>query len=344
MRLAAFALLLPHMTQAANYSALRGAQDGIEVVRLSDAARHVELSIVPSIGNMAYEMKVRGRNILWFPFHGLDELKETPTLCCIPFLGPWANRIDGDAYWVNGRKYLLNPDLGNIRRDNHQKPIHGLLNFSPLWTVSAMGADDRSAYVSSRIEMWKHPSLAAQFPFAHNITMTYRLAHGELEVETAIENLSAEPLPVAIGYHPYFQLHDAPRDRWKVHLAAEDHLVLNNLLIPTGETYPSEFSDPYPLHAAQLDDVFTGLIRGPDGRARFWVEGKKERITVSYGPKYPVAVVYAPAARDFICFEPMAAITNAFNLAHSGAYRDLQSIPPGGTWKESFWITPSGFE
>jgi aldose 1-epimerase len=73
------------------------------------------------------------------------------------------------------------------------------------------------------------------------------------------------------------------------------------------------------------------------------VEGKKQRISVTYGPKYTVAVVYAPAARDFICFEPMAGITDAFNLAHSGVYKELQSIPAGGQWKESFWITPSGF-
>jgi hypothetical protein len=31
------------------------------------------------------------------------------------------------------------------------------------------------------------------------------------------------------------------------------------------------------------------------------------------------------------------------NLAHAGVYKELQSIPAGGQWKESFWITPSGF-
>jgi aldose 1-epimerase len=120
-------------------------------------------------------------------------------------------------------------------------------------------------------------------------------------------------------------------------------MVLNEKLIPTGERKPVEFADPQPLHAIQFDDVFSNLVRGADGRAQFWVEGKKQRITVTYGPKYTVAVIYAPAARDFICFEPMSAITDAFNLAHSGVYKDLQSVPPGGTWKESFWITPSGF-
>ncbi|HEY2016301.1 MAG TPA: aldose 1-epimerase [Bryobacteraceae bacterium] len=331
------------MTQAANYTARRTVVDGIEVVQLADAAHHLEVSIAPSIGNMAYSIKSHGKDIVWFPYHSPADLKEDPRFCCVPFLAPWANRIDGDAYWANGKKYLLNPDLGNLRRDQHQKPIHGLLNFSPAWTVVAVDAGAKSASATSRLEFWKHPEMMAQFAFAHTITMTYRLANGLVEVETTLENHSNEPMPVAIGYHPYFQLKDEPRDQWKVHLAAREHLVLNNQLIPTGERKPVEFADPHPLHASQLDDVFTGLVRGPDGRAHFWVQGKKQRIEVDYGPKYTVAVVYAPAASEFICFEPMAAITNAFNLAHSGVYRELQSIPPAGQWKESFWIKASGF-
>jgi aldose 1-epimerase len=39
----------------------------------------------------------------------------------------------------------------------------------------------------------------------------------------------------------------------------------------------------------------------------------------------------------------MAGITDALNLAQKGLYNELQSIPPGGTWQESFWIKPSGF-
>jgi len=39
----------------------------------------------------------------------------------------------------------------------------------------------------------------------------------------------------------------------------------------------------------------------------------------------------------------MAAITDAMNLQHAGKYSALESIAPGGSWEESFWITPSGF-
>jgi aldose 1-epimerase len=40
----------------------------------------------------------------------------------------------------------------------------------------------------------------------------------------------------------------------------------------------------------------------------------------------------------------MTAITNAFNLAHRGAYSELSFVAPGDSWEESFWIHPSGFE
>jgi aldose 1-epimerase len=218
-----------------------------------------------------------------------------------------------------------------------------LLNFSPAWRLEDARADDESAYATSRLEFWKRPTMMAQFPFAHTIAMTYRLSGGVLEVETALENLSEARLPVAIGYHPYFQLHDAPRDEWAANLAARSHVVLDDLLIPTGQRQLVSLAAPHRLSSGQLDDVFTDLARGPDGRAEFAVQGRRQRISVTYGPKYQVAVVFAPQGWDFICFEPMAAVTNAFNLAHAGRYPELQTVPPGGVWRESFWITPSGF-
>ncbi len=333
------ALLFPLMSIAANYSAQRTAVDGIEVVRLSDAARRAEVSIAPSLGNLAYEFQVNGKNALWLPYKTLGEMKARPQFGGIPFLAPWANRLSEYGYFANGKKYLLNRGLGNVRGDQNQNPIHGLLTFSKDWEVTAVAADGDSACVTSRLEFWKHPDLMAQFPFAHTIETTYCLREGVLEVRTAIRNLSTDAMPVGIGYHPYFQLHDTPRDQWKVHLAARDHLTLSKQLIPTGERKPIEFPDPLPLAGVFLDDVFGGL----PADATFTVEGGREKIAVRYGPKYTVAVAFSPAHSSFICFEPMSAITDGFNLAQAGVYKELQSIAPGGEWRESFWITPSGF-
>ncbi len=145
-------------------------------------------------------------------------------------------------------------------------------------------------------------------------------------------------MPLSLGYHPYFRLTDTPRDDWKVHLAARESIVLSDLLVPTGERKPMELPNPYPLAGGVLDNVFTGLT-GAD-----WVlEGKSQKISVKFGPKYPVAVVYAPKGGSFVCFEPMAAQTNAFNLTHAGKDAGLQVILPGSRWSESFFVTTEGF-
>ena len=70
---------------------------------LEDARHGIEVRVAPSIGNMAYRIEVRGRNILWFPYSSPAELREKPVLCGVPFLAPWANRMDGDAYWAGGK-------------------------------------------------------------------------------------------------------------------------------------------------------------------------------------------------------------------------------------------------
>jgi len=338
-----FLLVIPVMSQAENYSAQKLSANGIDIVRLTDSAHKTEVSIAPSLGNNAYEMKVAGAAILWSPYQNVGELAAKPVQCGNPFLEPWANRIDQDAFWANGKKYLLNPDLHNYRYDPNHKPIHGLVVWAKDWKVIATHADSHSASVTSRLEFWRHPDWMAQFPFAHTIEMTYRLAGGVLEVRTAIENLSTAPMPLVIGFHTYYQIPGVARDTWKVHLPAREHVELSKVLIPTGQAKPMELSDPLPLVGTQLDDVFTGLERGGGGRAAFSVNGGGRKISVLYGPKYPVAVVYAPPGKEYICFEPMTGLTNGFNLAHAGLYKDLQSIPAGGIWTESFWIEPSGF-
>jgi len=173
--------------------------------------------------------------------------------------------------------------------------------------------------------------------------MTYTLRAGVLDVMTRIENHSSEPMPISLGYHPYFQITDAPRAAWTVKLAVSERMTLSPRLIPTGERQRVEMNAPFELGDRVLDDVFVSLIRDQDGFARFHVAGKQQRITVEYGPKYSTAVVYAPKGRDFICFEPMSAITNAFNAAHEGWYKELQSIPAGEVWQEVFRVRPDGY-
>lgn len=382
-------LALPGATavvaQRASAASTYGARRTGDIVRLEDRKHEVAVSILTSVGHVAYEMTVKGHNILRFPFATVDEFKARPGgLHGIPLMAPWANRLDEQAFYANGKRYPFDMELGNVRG---AIPMHGFLSGTDQWNVIEVRQDGKAAWITSRLEVFRQPSWMKQWPFAHTIEMTYRLADGELEVRTAITNHATEPMPVSIGYHPYFQLTDSTRQEWTITVPARTRWLLSAQKVPTGETestdgFFSNFSGA--LKDYNLDDVFSDLVRDGRGRAVASVKGRAQRIDVSLGPNYRSLVIYTPnpnstgrgsqipaqgpnaalaparpanapqragtalpsnprATPNFVCFEPMVGITNAINLAHKGVYRDLQSIAPGATWQESFWVRPSGF-
>ena len=315
-----------------------------DVIQLVDAATHTTVSIAPGVGNIAFEMNVKGHNILHWPYESLEAFKAKPGLSGIPLLAPFANRLDEPAFYANGTRYAFDTELGNVRTPI---PIHGFVQYASQWQVLEARADATSAMLASRLDFFRQPAWMKQWPFAHTIEMTYVLREGTLEVRTKIANLSAEPMPVAIGFHPYFKLTDSPRDDWTIAVGARAHWLLDDRKLPTGTTEAIErfFANPkaIALKDYSLDDVFGDLVRDNRGRATMSVAGKSQRLDIVTGPNYRSAVIWSPKDRPFICFEPMAGITNAINLAHKGVYKELQSVAPGGAWEESFWVKPSGF-
>jgi aldose 1-epimerase len=348
------ALVLPPSAAAQRYAATR---DG-EFVVLTDRQTDTVVKVVPSVGNIAVEMRVRGNNVLRYQHASLDDFRARPGQTGIPFMGPWIGRLDEQAFYANGGRHAFDMTLGNVRGE---VPIHGFLTTTERWRVTTLAATADAAAVTSRLDVYKQPAWMRQWPFAHTVEISYRLADGVLEVATSIANLSDEPMPLSIGFHPYFQLTDSPRDDWQVSVGARTRWQLDGRKLPTGQTEPTEALLPPPrviLRDYNLDEVFSDLVRDGQGRSTTTVWGKGQRLDVVLGPLYRSVVVWAPnpsgkgrggqgdsppAERNFICIEPMAAIANALNLAHRGVYKELQTIAPGGTWRESFWVKPSGF-
>ncbi len=375
-------LAAPPVLAQARYSAK---QIG-DIVQLRDTRTDTTVSVMTSLSN-AYEMVVKGQNLIRMTFPSVDEFRARPGLNGIPLLAPFANRLDEPAFYANGKKYNFDMELGNVRGTI---PIHGYLSGAKDWKLVEAKADGRAAWVTSKLDFYRNPQWMKQFPFAHTLQMTYRLQDGVLEVRTRIENLSVEPMPVAIGFHPYFQLTDSSREDWTLSVPAKTQWLLAQNKIPTGETEPIEkfLPNPHavPLKDFDLDHVFGDLERDAQGRAVMSVKGKTQQLDVIVGPNFRSVVLYspnpanarggggggrgrgagtpAPAAapatpaaasvpltgtnpdvpnRGFIAFEPMVGITDSMNLAQKGLYKELQSIPPGGTWQESFWIRPKGF-
>lgn len=361
-----------------------------DVVQLRDARADVVVSVLTPVSN-AYEMVIKGHNVIRMAIKSVDEMRERPGLNGIPLLAPFANRLDETAFYANGRKYNLDTENGTVRGPI---PIHGYLSGASTWKVVEAKADANSAWVTTKLEFYKNPLYMQNFPFAHVLTMTYRLSNGEMEVRLKIDNLAIEPMPVAVGFHPYFQLTDSNRNDWTLNVPAATHWKLADNKVPTGETESADafwggdrHAVPMSRFATRLiDDVFSDLERDPKGRATVSVKGVKQGLSVTLGPKYRTILVYstvapppppnpnapprppqpaqpapvpvskgppipfsattgepAPPARGFVAFEPMVGITNSMNAAQKGQYKELQSIPPGGSWEESFWVKPTGY-
>src|SRR5580765_2751958 len=114
-------------TAAQRYSVQRTA----DVMHLEDAGTHTAVSIATSVGNIAFSMTVNGTNVLHWPYKTIDEFAAKPAMSGVPFLGPWANRLDEQAFYANGKRYPFDMELGNVRG---AIPIHGFLTTNSNWT------------------------------------------------------------------------------------------------------------------------------------------------------------------------------------------------------------------
>ena len=344
----------------------RATQTG-DIVELQDTRAQVIVNVLTTAAN-AYQMTVKGEDVIRRTWTSIDDIRARMGLNGIPLLWPYANRLDEQAFYANGQKYTFDSGLGNTGRG--AIPIHGFLTGATAWKLVETKADARSAWVTMKLDFFRVPNYMKQFPFAHTLTLTYRVEDGAMEVRTRIDSLCSEPMPVAIGFHPYFQLTDSDREDWRLSVAARTHWILDSNTLPTGETQPITKILPDPANVAvkdvTLDDIFTDLERDARGLATMSLKGKAQQIDVVLGPKFKTILVLsrtggggrgraggaapaaapnpnAPPPRGTVAFEPMAGISNSMNLAQRGLYKELQSIEPGGSWEESFWVRPKGY-
>lgn len=332
----------------ANFSVRKKVVEGHTTYHLMDARRNMEFALAPDIGNWGYSLKANDQEVLYAPDSLERYIKERALGRGNPLMAPFANRIDRDYYFFQGKKYFLNGELGNfIRASPSNYPIHGLLAYDKRWEVTRTSASDATgAAITSRIEFYKHPDLMAQFPFAHVHEVTYRLKGGRLGCATKITNVGNSDMPVHFGYHPYF-VPDGPREVWTLHVAAKHHWIVTPTLIPTGELEPAETYLPgctgaLALGKTFIDAGFTGLQRDKAGLAHFWVAGATQKVEVVFDREFTTAVVFAPLDMKFVCIEPQTGPTNAFNLKYEGKTENLRVLKSGKTLQASYWIIPTG--
>jgi aldose 1-epimerase len=298
---------------------------GASGVRL--AAGDLEAIVIPSAGMVVASLRLRGDELL-----GRADLLQGwidgGHTMGIPLLHPWANRLASTGYAVADTIVEIDPDSPLVHRDANGLPIHGLLGPCSSWKAETATANETRARLSATLDAVDVPGLLDGFPFPHRLELVLELRPDVLSISTTLTATGGVAVPVAFGWHPYFQLPRAPRSEWEIELPPMRALELDALQLPTGEQHP--FAGLHePLGSMTLDDGYGGIATG----AQLAIAGGGRRIAVSFDEGYPCGQAFAPSNQDVVALEPMTAPANALV---SG--RGLTFAPPGMSHRARFSV------
>jgi galactose mutarotase-like enzyme len=139
----------------------------------------------------------------------------------------------------------------------------------------------------------------ARFPFEFRVELTIRVGPRELRIDQRYQNLGREPMPLHVGFHPYFFVPDKTRATVDTRATRAFDNVEKRDVPFSG----FDFSRPeVDLHLSDHGGSRSALHR--PGAPTIEIEGSAE---------FSHWVVWSLAGKDFICVEPWTAPANALN-------------------------------
>ncbi len=225
-------------------------------------------------------------------------------------LAPWPNRLADGRYTFDGRDLQL--DLSEPARHN---AIHGLVRWRAFTPVHQ--AADRVVLAHRLV-----PSPG--YPFTLDLAVEYRLGPGGLTVTCSAQNAGPEPLPYALGQHPYLAAGVGGVDAARLRVGARTRIVEDAARrVPVGRAPTAgtslDLAEGRPLAGVVLDDALADLDRDADGRAHVGLERADGRsLDLWLDDAFRYLQLYtgedlAPARRRrALAVEPMTAPANAF--------------------------------
>lgn len=210
-------------------------------------------------------------------------------------LVPYSNRIADARFDWRGRNVQLTPN-----RSDEPHGLHGV-GWQRPWQIFEQAA-------SSVVLRLDHPG-DAFWPWPLRAEQRITLGDDKLTIDLRATNLANEPVPLAIGHHPYF-----PRGEASVTLQADAVWLADARNLPAAAVIPDaqlDLSDGPAVSGRELDNCYTGV----SWPAR--IDWPDHALTIACSPELPCAVVYANSAADALCIEPVAHLSNALNLSNA---------------------------
>lgn len=280
----------------------------MDIVTLRDPASSVAAQFVPEAGMIGTSLSDAGVELLG-QRRGLDAYLSAGKTMGIPILYPWANRLGANTYTAQDVTVTLTPGQNRVRADPNGLPIHGVLAAYPGWRVTAETANELTA----EVDFGADPQLLESFPYPHVLDVAVRLAERTLTVRATVTATGDRTVPLCFGFHPYLRLPEVARADWVIETPPLRHLGLDDRGLPTGET-SEQPAKSESLGDKGFDDAYDQVSDG----AVFAVSGGGRRLEVHFEHGYSATQIFAPPSEDLVCFEPMAAPTDALRR---GGYR-----------------------
>jgi galactose mutarotase-like enzyme len=247
------------------------------LIQLSDAAAQSVVSIAPARGAIVTSFRVAGRELLYMDEATLAD----PTKNVrggIPVLFPTPGKLVQDQWHYGSKRGAMSQ--------------HGFARTLP-WTVLEQHAS------KSKLQLESSAATSSQYPWAFRTEILFELRGTCLRLTTTIQNTSAEPMPYALGFHPYF----AVADKSQARLPTMATQAFNNV---------SKTVEPFGGFDFTQQEVDLHLIDHAASHAALHLDASA-RIEVRASSDFVRWVVWTLAGRDFICLEPWTAPGNALN-------------------------------
>ena len=292
-----------------SFSIRRAEENGIPLVYLKEEKTATEVAIIPAYGATLHAFRVRqdDKSVCNVIDHytDLDELQqELGRSYKGPKLSPFPCRISDGRYEFEEKTY----QFGQLFGDG--TAIHGLLYNKPFTGIEESADDSRATVVLEYVYKKEDPG----YPFLYSCQVRYTLHPDNLlEVETKVTNLDSGIIPMADGWHPYFQL-GGTIDDWQLQFHAEAIVEFNEHLVPTGRLIQYDtFDTARPIGDTFLDNCFA--LKPEIVNAACQLFNPATGIRVSFFPEtgYPYLQLYTPPTRKSIAVENLSGAPDCFN-------------------------------
>ena len=261
------------------------------------------------------------------PIEGEQDLKLNPTFKNIP-LFPFPNRLDGGKYEFAGESFQF--PINETDRNNN---LHGF-GFNENYTI------ENTVVSSQRVKTelkYVYNGLFRFYPFPSEYVLLFEVRNDtELEVQASVVNKGQKPMPVGIGWHPYFTLGEDV-DSLSLKLPKVKRKVMDCRALPTGESEAFDtFSHMTTVGNIFLDDCFELVEQEPRASAVIWSPVQQLGIEVwqeAGDGQYRYMQVFTHPSRKRIAVEPMTCNVNAFQNGEG-----LKILQPGERFSAKFGV------